>query len=384
MKFATKAIHMGQLPDKTTGSVMPPIYMSSTFVQESPGVSKGYEYTRANNPNFSNLEAQVASLEEAEYATVFSSGLGALTAILVATLVPGDEAVAIGSLYGGTYRLFNQVFNRFGVKFKSCNPTTAEGHGQLLHFLKEKPKWLFFESPTNPLMEIFDLEKYAKLAHEHGALCIVDNTFASPYCQNPLKWGVDVVWHSSTKYLGGHSDVIGGVVVTNRADLKEKLDFLRKSLGSNPSPFDCWLVSRGIKTLSVRMEQHQRNALAIAQFLEGHAKVKKVHYPGLRSHPSHEIAKKQMRGFSGMLSAEFHLSLEATKRMISDFHLFSLAESLGGVESLVNHPASMTHATVPSADRLKLGLSDSLVRFSIGIEDAEDLIEDLKIALEKA
>jgi cystathionine beta-lyase/cystathionine gamma-synthase len=378
MKFATKAIHVGSEPDPATGAIMPPIYMTSTYLLDAPGESRGYEYTRAGNPNFTILEKVLASLEEAAYATVFSSGIGALTA-LISTLSKGDKVVAIDGLYGGTYRLFNSVFNRFGIEFISLNPASLD---ELEKALESKPKWLFFETPTNPLLEVFDIEAFAKVAKRHGVLTIVDNTFASPYCQNPLRWGVDVVWHSTTKYIGGHSDVIGGVVMTNSASIKKELDFARKAVGVNPSPFDVWLITRGVKTLALRMEQHQKNAMAIAQFLEFHPKVKKVYYPGLQTHLKHAIAKKQMRGYSGMLSVEFNLPLETVKKLISSFSLFLLAESLGGVESLVSHPASMTHASVPPEERRKIGLSDGLVRFSIGIEDTEDLIADLEQALE--
>lgn len=377
MKFATKAIHIGSEPDPSTGAIMPPIYMSSTYVQEAPGENKGYEYTRAHNPNFTILEKLLASLEEAKYATVFSSGLGALTA-LTSSLSNGDKIFGVNGLYGGTYRLFTQVFNRFGIEFQNIKPQSLD---ELHQLLKAKPKWLFFETPTNPLLEIFDIEAYAKAAKEHGVLSIVDNTFASPYFQNPLTLGVDVVWHSSTKYIGGHSDVIGGVAMTNHEKIKQELDFARKAIGVNPSPFDCWLLTRGAKTLALRMEQHQRNAFAMAKFLEHHPKVKKVYYPGLESHANHAIAKKQMRGFGGMVSVEFNLSLEKTRDLISSFKLFSLAESLGGVESLVCHPATMTHASVPPEIRHRTGLSDGLVRFSIGTEDSEDLIEDMLTAL---
>lgn len=381
MEFSTKAIHCGSEPDPTTGSIMPPIYMTSTYIQESPGVSKsGYEYTRAGNPNFTILEKQVAALENAAYATVFSSGLGALTG-LVSTLSSGDKVVAIDGLYGGTYRLFNQVFNRFGVLFESCNPYAPEGLQRLEQALSLNPKWLFFETPTNPLMDIYDIEKLVQLARKYKVTTIVDNTFATPYLQNPLKWGVDIVWHSSTKYLGGHSDVIGGVAVTNHASVKKELDFARKAMGLNPSPFDAWLITRGLKTLALRMEKHQQNALAIVGFLKQHPLVKKIYHPSLESHPGHHLAKKQMNGFGGMLSVEFNLSLEKTLKLISSFSLFALAESLGGVESLVCHPASMTHASIPQEERARIGLSDSLVRFSIGIEDDKDLIHDLAASL---
>ncbi|CCB86819.1 MULTISPECIES: trans-sulfuration enzyme family protein [Parachlamydia] len=380
MKFATKAIHIGYEPEPLYGAVMPPIYMTSTFEQEAPGQTKGYDYTRGGNPNFTLLENLLASLENAQYATVFSSGIGALTA-LVSQLKPGDKVIGMNGVYGGTYRLFHRIFAPFGVQFQSINPSS---HDELEATLKkEAPKWLLFETPTNPLLEVFDIELLAKIAKKHGILSIVDNTFASPYCQNPLDLGVDIVWHSTTKYIGGHSDVIGGVVMTNDAELKKELNFRRLSLGVNPSPFDTWLITRGVKTLAVRMEQHQKNAFAIAQFLEQHPKVKKVYYPGLPSHSGHVIAKKQMRNFSGMVSAEFQLELEQTKKLISSFKLFSLAESLGGVESLVNHPALMTHLSIPPEERKKMGITDGLIRFSIGIEDAEDLIEDLDQALQK-
>lgn len=380
MKFSTKAIHIGSEPDKVTGAIMPPIYMSSTFALEAPGVDKGFEYTRAHNPNFSCLEKLLASLEEAQFATVFSSGIGGLTA-MVSLLQAGDKVLVIDGIYGGTYRLFNQVLNRFQIGFFSILPKNGE---ELQKAIKEiKPKWLLFETPTNPLLDVFDIALFTKVARELGVFTIVDNTFASPYCQNPLLLGADIVWHSTTKYIGGHSDVIGGAVMTNDSKMKEQLDFARKTFGVNPSPFDCWLVMRGAKTLALRMERHQSNAMAVAHFLEKHPKVKKVYYPGLKSHPGHAIAQKQMRGFSGMLSAEFHLSLEATKKLITSFRYICLAESLGGVESLVNHPSSMTHASIPKAEREKMGISDGLVRFSIGLEDCEDLIEDLSIALDK-
>lgn len=379
MKFATKAIHEGCTPDPETGAVMSPIYMTSTFAKDSPEENKGYEYTRANNPNFMILEKKLASLEEAKFATVFSSGLGVLTG-LISMLSEGDLVLAINGLYGGTYRLFNSVFSRFGIRFQTINPSSLE---DLEKALQSKPKWLFFETPTNPLLEIFDIKEFSKAAKRHGALTIVDNTFASPYFQNPLKLGVDIVWHSTTKYIGGHSDVIGGVAMTNQAEIKKELDFSRKAMGLNPSPFDAWLITRGVKTLALRMEQHQLNAMAVARFLEGHPKVKKVYYPGLESHHQHQIAKKQMSGFGGMVSVEFNLSLEVTKKLISSFSIFTLAESLGGVESLVNHPATMTHASVPKEERLSSGLTDGLVRFSIGIEDSSDLIDDLTQSLEK-
>lgn len=378
MKFSTKAIHVGSKPDRETGAIMPPIYMSSTFVQEEPGVSKGYEYTRAHNPNFTILEELLASLEGAQYATVFSSGLGALTAML-SSLKPGDHVLAIDGLYGGTYRLFTKIFSRFGIELITIVPESTE---QVHQALEKKPKWLFFETPTNPLLDVYDIEALTNAAKQHGVMTIVDNTFATPYFQNPFKYGVDLIWHSTTKYIGGHSDIIGGVVMTNESKVKKVLDFNRMAIGLNPSPFDAWLTTRGVKTLALRMEQHQKNAMAISKFLENHPKVKKVYYPGLESHPHHEIAKKQMTGYSGIVSAEFHFSLETTKKLISSFKYFALAESLGGVESLVNHPTTMTHASIPPDEREKMGISDGLVRFSMGIEDSEDLIADLDDVLE--
>lgn len=379
MKFATKAIHMGWQPDAATGAVMPPIYMTSTFALDSPEHSRGFEYTRANNPNFVILEKTLASLEDAAHATVFSSGIGALMG-MISTLSKGDKVVALDGIYGGTYRLFTKVMQRFGIELITLYDISPS---KIEEALQSKPKWLMFETPTNPLLNIFDIEQITQIAKKHKVLSVIDNTFASPYCQNPFKWGADIVWHSTTKYLGGHSDVLGGVVMTQNAQFKQEMDFARKTLGGNPSPFDCWLITRGIKTLAVRMEQHQKNALAIAHFLEKHPKVKHVYYPGLPSHPQYEIAKKQMRAFNGMLSAEFDLSLEETLQLISSFKLFTLAESLGGVESLVSHPSTMTHAIVPAEERKRLGISDRLVRFSIGIEDHEDLIQDLEQALSK-
>lgn len=378
MKFATRAIHIGSESDPMTGAVMPPIYMTSTFALESPGHSRGFEYTRVSNPNFVILEKVLASLEQAAYATVFSSGMGALTA-LVSALAQGDKVVAIDGVYGGTYRLFNHVFNKFGIEFIICLPQSLQDVQDAL--TTHRPRWLLFETPTNPLMNLFDIQALSQIAKQNGVLSVIDNTFASPYCQNPLSLGADIVWHSTTKYLGGHSDVLGGVVMTNDIEIKKQLDFARKSLGVNPSPFDCWLITRGVKTLAIRMEQHQKNALAVAEFLEKHPKVKRVYYPGLSSHPQHDLALKQMKAFNGMLSVEFDLPLKNTLEMISSFKYFTLAESLGGVESLVSHPATMTHAIVPKEEREKLGLSDGLVRFSIGIEDASDLIEDLDHSL---
>jgi cystathionine beta-lyase/cystathionine gamma-synthase len=378
MKFSTRAIHAGGEPDPATGAIMPPIYMTSTYLQDAPGETRGYAYTRAGNPNFTILEKTLASLEGAEYATVFSSGIGALTA-LIGTLSQGDRVVALESIYGGTYRLFDAVFRRFGIIFETVSLTSLE---VLDKALASRPKWLLFETPTNPVLELFDIEACVKIARRYGVNTIVDNTFATPYFQSPLKWGVDLVWHSTTKYISGHSDVIGGAIMTNSATFKNQLDFTRKAMGLNPSPFDCWLINRGVKTLALRMQRHEENALAIVKYLSQQPKVLRLYYPGLTSHPGHAIAKKQMSGFGGMISAEFNLSLESTKKLISSFALFSLAESLGGVESLVCHPVTMTHAAIPAAERARCGIQDGLVRFSIGIEDVQDLIDDLEQGLE--
>lgn len=379
MQFATKAIHVGQEPEKETGAIIPPIYMTSTYIQEEPAKTKGYDYTRAGNPNFSNIEATLASLEYGKYATIFTSGLGAATA-LISNLNSGDRVVATNDLYGGTYRLFNSVFNHFGIEFHAINTQDLD---EVEIALKSDPKYIFLESPTNPLLRISDIGAISDMAKKHGVKVVVDNTFASPFFQNPLLLGADIVLHSTTKYIGGHSDIVGGVIICNDKDLKEQLDFARMAMGLNPSPFDAWLASRGIKTLGIRMERHAENAQIIAEFLSGHSLVEKVFYPGLPGHVNHDIAKKQMSGFSGIVSVEFKLSLEQTKRLISSFEYFSLAESLGGVESLIDHPASMTHASIPKPEREKAGLNDGLVRFSVGIEDIVDLRNDLETALSR-
>lgn len=379
MKFATKAVHAGQEPDSETGAIMPPLFLTSTFIQETPGEGNRYEYTRAGNPNFTRFEILLAALEEGKYATVFSSGLAGVTALL-STLRQGDRVIVVDGLYGGTYRLFFQVFAKFGIKFERVG--LNEMH-RLKDVLKTKPQWLYFETPTNPLLEILDIESLAAAAKRNGVKTMVDNTFASPYFQNPLLLGADAVLHSTTKYIGGHSDIIGGVVITNDAGFKEELDFARKALGLNPSPFDVWLGARGCKTLAVRMEQHQINAIALANFLLQHPLVKKVYYPGLEIHSGHEIARRQMRGYSGVVSAEFNLSLAETKQLITSFSVFSLAESLGGVESLVSHPATMTHASIQKKDREAMGLVDGLVRFSVGIEDSQDILQDVEERLGK-
>lgn len=379
MKFSTKAIHVGQEPEETTGAVVPPVFLTSTYAQEAPGKLKGYDYTRAGNPNFSNIEATLASLEKGEHATVFSSGMAALTAI-VSTLSSGDRVVAGDDLYGGTYRLFTRVFERLGIRASFIRMQDLDS---VEAALAQRPKMVFIESPTNPLLHIVDIAAVSRIAKDAGVTSVVDNTFASPYFQNPLALGADIVWHSSTKYIGGHSDVIGGFVVSNGAEAKKAMDFARMSIGLNPSPFDVWLLSRSVKTLALRMERHAQNAAGVATFLEAHPRVTRVYYPGLTSHQGHEIAGQQMSGFSGMVSAEFDITLEQSERLISSFRIFTLAESLGGVESLVEHPASMTHASIPQGERQEMGLSDGLVRFSVGIEDLDDLIADLEWGLER-
>lgn len=371
MKKATQAIHAGQSPEAATGAVMPPIYMTTTFAQDAPGSNKGYEYTRAGNPNFDLLENVLAALENAKHCTVFSSGLGALTGI-ISTMKQGDKVVVLQGIYGGTWRLFNDVFKQFGIEYIQ---TTKEN---LEKALAQKPKFLIFETPTNPLLDVYDIADFVKKAHAVNVKVVVDNTFASPINQNPLDYGVDVVWHSTTKYIGGHSDVIGGCLITNSEELQSSFHFARKAMGLNPSPFDTWLTLRGIKTLPLRMKAHNENGQKVADFLAKQPLVKKVYYPS-----QDPQAKKQMKGFSGIVSAEFNLCLEDTMQLISSFEIFTLAESLGGVESLVCHPATMTHASIPEIVRHQSGLSDGLVRFSVGVEDIEDILEDLQNALSK-
>lgn len=379
--FATRAIHSGCHPDEVTGAVSAPIFMTSTYAQEYPGKDKGYDYTRAGNPGFTRLETQLASLEGAKYCTAVASGLAAISSVL-GDLVAGDAVVFLNSLYGGTYRLLKKVFEPKRILLKEI---LVRDLPQLREVFRTTPnvKFIMFESPTNPLMEIVDIAHVCRIAREFNVRTIADNTFATPFHQNPLALGADVVVHSCTKYIGGHSDVLGGAVLTNDPAIYEAVCFQRKCVGYNPSPFDAWLLSRSLKTLPVRMERHAANAQELAEFLHDHPMVSAVYYPGLPSHPNHAVAVKQMqKGFSGVVSVEFALSLDAMKRLISSFKVFTLAESLGGVESLVNHPASMTHASLPPEERQKIGLSDGLVRFSVGLEAIEDLIQDIRQALD--
>ena len=378
MKPATKFIHAGAAPDPSTGAIMTPIYQTSTYVQEAPGKNKGYEYARSQNPTRKALEDALAIIENGKYALAFGSGVAATDSV-IKLLNPGDEVIAANDMYGGSYRLFTKVWERYGIKFIYVNTTDVEN---VKTAVTNNTKLIWVETPTNPLMNITDIAAIAAIAKTANALLCVDNTFASPYLQNPLDLGADIVMHSSTKYLGGHSDVIQGALIMNDATVREKLYFIQKSCGAVPGPMDCFLILRGIKTLYVRMKQHCENGKAIAHWLRSHPKVAKVYWPGFEDSKGYAIAKKQMRDFGGMLSFELKDESEnEVKRVLSSTHLFSLAESLGGVESLINHPASMTHASIPKDERIKNGLSEGLIRLSVGIEDVDDLIEDLKNAI---
>ncbi len=378
MKLATKLIHAGAEPDPSTGAIMTPIFQTSTYVQEAPGKNKGYEYARSQNPTRKALEDAFAIIENGKFGLAFSSGVAATDAV-IKLLAPGDEVICANDMYGGTYRLFTKVFERFGIVFKYVDTTNAENVEKAI---TGKTKLVWIETPTNPLMNITDIAAVASITQSKKILLAVDNTFASPYLQNPLDLGADIVMHSVTKYLGGHSDVIQGALMMNDPELREKLYFIQKSCGAVPGPMDCFLVLRGIKTLGVRMKAHCENGKAIANWLRNNPKVAKVYWPGFEEHPGYAIAKKQMLDFGGMISFELkNDSVDEANRVLSSTHLFSLAESLGGVESLINHPASMTHASIPREERIKNGLSDSLIRLSVGIEDADDLIEDLNKAI---
>jgi cystathionine gamma-lyase len=380
MKFGTKAIHAGQEPDPTTGAIMTPIYQTSTYVQESPGVHKGYAYARGKNPTRVALEKCLAALENANYGLCFSSGMGAADAI-IKLLSPGDEVIATDDLYGGTYRMFTKVFAKYGIVFHFVDMHNMEA---VQAKINDRTRMIWVETPTNPMMKIIDISAYVELAKKHKCISVIDNTFASPYLQNPLDMGANIVMHSATKYLGGHSDVIMGALCLNDTSLYEQLAFIANSCGATPGPQDSFLVLRGLKTLHIRMERHCANGKAIANFLISHPKVGKVYWPGFENHPNHLVAKKQMRDFGGMISFSLKSdSFEDASKLAQSLQVFSLAESLGGVESLVGHPASMTHASIPREERIKTGLVDSLLRLSVGIEDETDLIEDLRNALEK-
>lgn len=378
MKLSTKLIHGGIEPDPSTGAIMTPIFQTSTYVQEAPGKNKGFEYARSQNPTRKVLEEALAISENAKFGLSFSSGVAATDAVL-RLLSPGDEVICGNDLYGGTYRLFTKVFERFGIKFHYVDMFDT---ANVARNINERTKLIWLETPTNPLMNVVDISAVTSLVRGKNIVVCVDNTFASPFLQNPLEHGADIVMHSATKYLGGHSDVIHGCLMLNDSDLRERLYFIQKSCGAIPGPQDCFLILRGLKTLHLRMERHCENGEKIAHFLRGHDKVGKVYWCGFEDHPGYSIAKKQMRGFGGMMS--FTLkddSMETAMKLLSSTKVFALAESLGGVESLINHPASMTHASIPREERIKNGLTDSLIRLSIGVEDIEDLIDDLNKAL---
>jgi cystathionine gamma-lyase len=378
MKFGTKAIHSGVSPDPSTGAIMTPIYQTSTYVQESPGVNKGYGYARGKNPTREALQDALAALENGRYCVAFSSGVAATDAVLK-LLSPGDEVITGTDLYGGTYRLFTKIYEKFGIKFHFVDLTNPEN---IRPYLTQNTKLIWVETPTNPTMQIINILALAEITKENNLLLVADNTFASPFLQNPLDLGADIVMHSVTKYLGGHSDVVMGALITNNTALHEQLYFILNSSGANPGPMDSFLVLRGIKTLHLRMERHCYNGRIIAEFLRNHPKIEKVYWPGFVDHPNHEVAKNQMRGFGGMISIVLKdTSIENTFKVASSFKLFSLAESLGGVESLVNHPATMTHAAIPKAERIKVGVVDNLLRLSVGVEHVDDLILDLESAL---
>lgn len=381
MKKDTQYIHAGSHPDPSTGAIMTPIYQTSTYVQEAPGVNKGFEYARSQNPTRQALEEALALIEDGSYGLAFSSGVAATDAV-IKLLKPGDEVIAGSDMYGGTYRLFSKIFEKFGIVFHYVDMSDLTN---IEKKISAQTKLIWAETPTNPLMNIADIEAIARISSKNKLLLCVDNTFASPALQNPLNLGADIVMHSATKYLSGHSDVIQGALIVNDKALRDELYFIQKSCGAVPGPMDCFLVLRGIKTLGIRMERHSKNGEAIATFLHSHTAVKKVYWPGFESHPGHAIAKRQMKNFGGMISFELkNDSIEAARTLLSNTKLFSLAESLGGVESLINHPASMTHASIPREERIKNGLSDTLIRLSVGIEDAGDLIDDLNHAIQLA
>lgn len=379
MKFDTKVIHAGIRPDPSTGAIMTPIYQTSTYVQDAPGDHKGYEYARTQNPTRNVLQENLAALENGKHAICFSSGLAAQDAIMK-LLSPGDEVISTNDLYGGSYRMMLQVFSKYGIKFHFVGMN--DGLDAIERVVSDKTKLIWIETPTNPMLSIVDIAIICDYAKSKNIKVCVDNTFASPYLQNPLDLGADMVLHSATKYLGGHSDVIHGAVIVNDDKIAEQLVFLQNAVGAVPGPMDCFLVLRGIKTLHLRVQRSCDSARKIAEYLLEHPKVSEVYYPGFESHPGYHIAKKQMKDFGGMVSFDLHDNSEAAgKKVLSGTQLFSLAESLGGVESLIGHPASMTHGSIPKEERMKVGLTDSLIRLSVGVEDIDDLISDLDKAL---
>ncbi len=377
-KFGTKAIHAGAVPDPSTGAIMTPIFQTSTYVQESPGKHQGYAYARGKNPTRDALQKNIAALENGKHCLCFSSGMGAIDAV-IKLLRPGDEVITGDDLYGGSYRMFTKVFANYGIRFHFVKMTDAQN---IRNDITANTKLIWAETPTNPTMQIIDIKACAAIAKEHELTLAVDNTFASPYLQNPLELGAHIVMHSVTKYLGGHSDVVMGALVMNDDKLYEQISFIHNSCGATPGPMDSFLVMRGIKTLHLRMERHCFNGKQIAEYLKTHPKIEKVYWPGFTDHPNHHIAKQQMRDFGGMISIVLKdKSVENTFKVASSFKVFSLAESLGGVESLINHPATMTHASIPKEEREKAGVVDNLLRLSVGVEDVEDLLDDLKQAL---
>ena len=374
--FSTRALHIGQGPDPATGAVVQPIHLATTFAQQGVGKHKGFEYSRSGNPTRAALEENLAGLEDAKHGLAFSSGLGAETTLML-LFSPGDHVVYMEDVYGGTFRLFDKVMKRFGMTFTAVDAGDMDAVDRAI---TPATKLVWLESPTNPLMRIVDIDAVSEVAHSHGAMVCVDNTFATPYLQQPLHLGADFVVHSSTKYIGGHSDVVGGAILTNDDELEKQLRFHQNAVGAIPSPFDCWLLLRGIKTLALRVDRQSQNAMEVAQALEKNKAVKRVHYPGLVSHPGHAVASRQMRMFGGMMSIE--VADEATAlRALSRLKIFALAESLGAVESLAEHPALMTHASIPPSERKRIGVGDGLIRLSIGVEDVADLIADLESAL---
>lgn len=378
MKFATKAIHAGIEPDPTTGAIMTPIYQTSTYVQESPGKHKGYEYSRTHNPTRTALQNALAALENGKHGICYASGLAATDAVLK-LFRPGDEIIATNDIYGGTYRIMKKIYEPFGLVFHFVDMSDI---GEIENVISEKTKMIWVETPTNPLLKIIDIEAVTAVCKQRGILSVVDNTFASPYLQNPLDQGADIVMHSVTKYLGGHSDTVMGALIVNNDELAKQLAFIQNASGAVPGPQDCFLVLRGIKTLHIRMQRHCENAKVVSLWLEDHPKVGKVYYPGLPSHEGHVLATRQMRGYGGIVSFELKGdNYEQAVHVMESLEVFSLGESLGGVESLCTHPASMTHASIPKEEREKTGLKDTLIRLSVGIEDVEDLIEDLAQAI---
>ena len=376
MGFSTDAIHSGQIPDPTTGAVITPVYLTSTYAQHELGKSTGFEYGRTHNFTRQALEKNIATLERGKYGIAFASGLAA-THALMSLLKAGDHVIVSNNVYGGTYRLYEQNLTAYGLAYSWVDTSDPKN---IETAIKENTKMIFVETPTNPMLVLTDLKAVSEIAKKNNLISICDNTFMSPYFQNPLEWGIDIVLHSTTKYLNGHSDAIGGILVTSNEKYHDRLRYIQNAAGGVPSPFDCWLVLRSTKTLAVRMKQHEENAKQFAEFLSKSGAAEKVIYPGLKSHPQHELSKTQMSGFGGMVSADFR-TIERAKKVLNNVKVFILAESLGGVESLICHPASMTHASVPKTEREKFGLTDALVRFSVGIEDVDDLIKDVENTL---